>query len=121
MLSGVTDNELNVIYKKAEIFVFPSRYEGFGIPIIEAIFSGLPVVACSGSCLEEAGGPHCLYVGPDDVKGMASSIMQIVNNKREREERIRLSMEYVQQFKGADLASKMFDVYNSIIKVTSIN
>ena len=116
LLSGVNDNELNVIYKKADIFVFPSRYEGFGIPIIEAIFSGLAVVACTGSCLEEAGGPHCLYVDPDDIKGMAKSIMHIINNKEERDERIRLSMEYVQQFKGADLASKMFDVYNCIIK-----
>ena len=116
LLSGVNDNELNVIYKKADIFVFPSRYEGFGIPIIEAIFSGLAVVACTGSCLEEAGGPHCLCVDPDDIKGMAKSIMHIINNKEERDERIRLSMEYVQQFKGADLASKMFDVYNCIIK-----
>lgn len=112
MLSGVTDNELNVIYKKAEIFVFPSRYEGFGIPIIEAIFSGLPVVACSGSCLEEAGGPHCLYVGPDDVKGMSSSIMQIVNNKGEREERIKNSLQYVQKFRGTDVASQVFGVYD---------
>lgn len=114
-LCGVSDEELNVIYKKAELFVYPSRYEGFGIPIIEAIFSGLPVVACTGSCLEEAGGPHCLYVNPDDVEGMASSIMQIINNEEEREERIKESMRYVQKFNGTDVVSQVFEVYDKYL------
>lgn len=114
-LCGVSDEELNVIYKKAELFVYPSRYEGFGIPIIEAIFSGLPVVACTGSCLEEAGGPHCLYVNPDDVEGMASSIMRIINNEEEREERIKESMRYVQKFKGTDVVSQVFEVYDKYL------
>ena len=116
LLSGVTDNELNAIYKKAELFVYPSRYEGFGIPIIEAIFSGLPVVACTGSCLEEAGGPHSLYVNPDDIEGMAKAISQIIDNEEEREERVRLSMEYVQRFKGTNLASQVFEIYNDLVQ-----
>lgn len=115
LLSGVSNNELNVIYKKAALFVYPSRYEGFGIPIIEAIFSGLPVVACTGSCLEEAGGPYCLYVSPDDVEGMHDAIMQIINNDEERDNRIRHSMDYVQKFKGSDAASKVFDIYDKVI------
>lgn len=116
LLSGVTDNELNAIYKKAELFVYPSRYEGFGIPIIEAIFSGLPVVTCTGSCLEEAGGPHSLYVNPDDIEGMAKAISQIIDNEEEREERVRLSMEYVQRFKGTNLASQVFEIYNDLVQ-----
>lgn len=116
LLSGVTDNELNAIYKKAELFVYPSRYEGFGIPIIEAIFSGLPVVACTGSCLEEAGGPHSLYVNPDDIEGMAKAISQIIDNEEEREGRVRLSMEYVQRFKGTNLASQVFEIYNDLVQ-----
>lgn len=114
LLSGVTDNELNAIYKKAEVFVYPSRYEGFGIPIIEAIFSGLPVVACSGSCLEEAGGPDCLYVKPDDVEGMANAVMQMINNDEDRNERILRSQEYVQKFKGTNVASQVFDLYEKL-------
>lgn len=114
LLSGVTDNELNAIYKKAEVFVYPSRYEGFGIPIIEAIFSGLPVVACSGSCLEEAGGPDCLYVKPDDVEGMANAVMQMINNEEDRNERILRSQEYVQKFKGTNVASQVFDLYEKL-------
>ena len=50
VLSGIGDDDLQAIYNLAETFVYPSRYEGFGIPIIEAIQSSLPVVACTGSC-----------------------------------------------------------------------
>ena len=114
LLSGVSDDELNVIYKKAEVFVYPSRYEGFGIPIIEAIFCGLPVVACTGSCLEEAGGPDCLYVNPDDSKGMADAIIQLLNNEEERKRRITSSMEYVQKYKGTNIANAVIEVYKEL-------
>lgn len=114
LLSGVNDDELNVIYKNAEVFVYPSRYEGFGIPIIEAIFCGLAVVACTGSCLEEAGGPDCSYVSPDDTEGMAASIMFLLNNEEERKKRITSSLEYVQKYKGMNIANAVFEVYKSI-------
>lgn len=114
LLSGVNDDELNVIYKKAEIFVYPSRYEGFGIPIIEAIFCGLPVVACTGSCLEEAGGPDCHYVNPDDTKGMADAITQLLNNEEDRARRVASSMEYIQKYQGVNIASQIFNLYQSL-------
>ena len=78
MLHNVPNADLPAIYQMAEVAVYPSRYEGFGIPVIEAIQSGLPVVAGSGSCLEEAGGPDTLYVSPDDVEGMAAAITQVL-------------------------------------------
>ena len=115
LLSGVSDNELNVIYKNAELFVYPSRYEGFGIPIIEAIFSGLAVVASTGSCLEEAGGPHCLYVNPDDYEEMAKAVAQLICDKEDRRRRIELSMEYVHKFKGSNLAAQVFDIYKELL------
>ncbi len=114
LLSGVNNDELNVIYKKAEVFVYPSRYEGFGIPIIEAIFCGLPVVACTGSCLEEAGGPDCSYVNPDDTEGMASAIMHLLNDDEERTRRITLSQKYVQKYKGTNIANAVFETYKKL-------
>ena len=83
LLSGVPDEDLAAIYALGEVFVYPSRYEGFGIPIIEAIAAGLPVVACTGSCLEEAGGPDCRYVGPDDVAGMAETLKMSLRSPRQ--------------------------------------
>ena len=114
LLSGVNDDELNVIYKNAEVFVYPSRYEGFGIPIIEAIFCGLPVVACTGSCLEEAGGPDCSYVNPDDEEGMSTAIIHLLNNEEERKRRITSSHKYVQKYKGTNIAEQVFELYKTI-------
>lgn len=114
MLSGVSDADLHTIYSLAEVFVYPSRYEGFGIPIIEAIFSGLPVVACTGSCLEEAGGPDCLYVHPDDVEGFAQCVSRMLAGSPERDSRIQLSQNYVQRFRGADVAGQVMEVYNRL-------
>ena len=111
LLSGVPDTDLAAIYAMAEVFVYPSRYEGFGIPIIEAIAAGLPVVACTGSCLEEAGGPHSLYVSPDLVIDMAEALKMSLRGARGREERIRQSREYIRRFQGTDVAGQVAALY----------
>ena len=66
--------DLPILYLLASLFVYPSRFEGFGIPIVEALSAGVPVIASTGSCLEEAGGEHSIYVDPDDVEGMANAM-----------------------------------------------
>lgn len=114
LLSGVPDTDLAIIYSLAEAFVYPSRYEGFGIPIIEAIAAGLPVVACTGSCLEEAGGPDCLYVDPDDVEGMAAAILSVLDGADGRTERIRLSQQYIERFRGTDVAGQVLEIYREL-------
>lgn len=115
LLSGISDAELAALYQMAEVFVYPSRYEGFGIPIIEAIHSGLPVVACTGSCLEEAGGPDSLYVDPDDVQAMATAICQSLCGADGREKRIEQSRQYVRRFVGKDVASQVATLYRSLL------
>lgn len=117
LLSGVSDDELAALYQLAEVFVYPSRYEGFGIPIIEAIHSGLPVVACSGSCLEEAGGPDSLYVSPDDAEGFAHAVTQLLKGAEEREERIRRSQQYVRRFEGRDVADQVLTIYQELLSL----
>ena len=114
ILHGVDNNDLPAVYQLAEACVYPSRYEGFGIPIIEAIQSGLPVVACTGSCLEEAGGPDCLYVSPDDSAAMAEAVKAVLKGAEGREERIRRSMEYVRRFEGTDVAGQVMAVYRKL-------
>ena len=107
-LHGIPNEDLPSIYQLAECFVYPSRYEGFGIPIIEAIQSGLPVVAATGSCLEEAGGPDSLYVSPDDAEGMAEAVVCAI---KEREERVARSREYVRRFENSNVARQMLEEY----------
>lgn len=112
MLHNVGNADLPAIYRMAEVCVYPSRYEGFGIPIIEAIQSGLPVVACTGSCLEEAGGEDSLYVSPDDAEAMAAAVSRVLEGSPEREGRIAGSRRYVRRFEGIDVAQQMYDIYN---------
>ncbi|MBR1687921.1 MAG: glycosyltransferase family 4 protein [Prevotella sp.] len=115
LLSGVDDAVLPAIYAQAEAFVYPSRYEGFGIPVIEAIAAGLPVVACTGSCLEEAGGPDSLYVDPDDAEALAAAVVQSLGDVAGREERIRRSQQYVRRFMGTDVARQVLAIYKELL------
>lgn len=115
ILNDVPDDHLPALYAQAEAFVYPSVYEGFGIPIIEAISCGLPVVACTGSCLEETGGPDNLYVAPDDPEALAAAIRQVLRDAPDREGRIRRSREYIRRFEGHDVASQVLDIYRSLL------
>ena len=108
LLHNVPNDELPALYHLAEAFVYPSRYEGFGIPIIEAIQSSLPVV-------EEAGGPHSLYVDPDDAEDMAHAIAQVTKGAAGREERIRLSKEYVHRFENNNVALQVIESYRRLL------
>ena len=117
LLHDVSNADLSVIYTMAESFVFPSRYEGFGIPIIEAINNGLPVVACTGSCLEETGGEHCLYVSPDDDEALAAAIRQTLKGAEGRQQRIALSQQYVRRFDGNIVAKQIQEIYERVMVI----
>ena len=115
VLHGVPDEHLPMLYALAESFVYPSVYEGFGIPIIEAISCGLPVVACSGSCLEEAGGPDSLYVQPGNVEAMAAAIRLTLVGAEGRELRIENSKKFIRRFSGCNVADQVVNVYQSLL------
>ncbi|EGC85659.1 glycosyltransferase, group 1 family protein [Prevotella denticola CRIS 18C-A] len=111
-LQGVPNTLLPAVYRQAEAFIYPSRYEGFGVPVIEAIQSGLPVVAATGSCLEEAGGPDSLYVDPDDADGAAAAVLSAMENRMGMVER---SRHYVRRFENQDVASQVLEVYGKAL------
>lgn len=115
LLHHVPDADLPGIYSQAEVFVYPSRYEGFGIPIIEAIRSGLPVVACTGSCLEEAGGPDNLYVDADNVIACADALRQSLRGTAQRDKRISASRKYIERFGGTDVATQVYQIYQRFL------
>ena len=114
-LKNVPLKDLPVIYQCAEVFVYPSEFEGFGIPIIEALNSGVPVIAATGSCLEEAGGPGSCYVHPQDEVQLAWHINGIINNPSKREEMIEAGYKHVQCFSEKQLAANLMHTYQKAL------
>lgn len=114
-LSHVPNNDLPAIYQQATAFVYPSVYEGFGIPIVEAISHGLPVVACTGSCLEEAGGPANIYIAPDDVHGMHQALSSLLASPQQRRSIVEASRNYITRFDNTTTAASYLSIYQQLL------
>lgn len=108
--------DLPSFYKLARTFAYPSRIEGFGIPLLEAITSGLPAIGCTGSCLEEAGGPGSIYVGPDDVQAMAQAITATCEDDILRQRMIAQGHEHARRFTDERLCSDLMAVYQRALR-----
>ncbi|MBE9603018.1 glycosyltransferase family 1 protein [Pedobacter sp. MC2016-24] len=117
-LKNIPFHDLPVIYQMASVFCYPSLYEGFGIPIIEALYSNVPVVAATGSCLEEAGGPQSLYVAPMDHEHLASCINKILTDADLQNKMRKYGLEYVQKFDNKLVTSQMMDIYKNTCSAT---
>lgn len=116
IIRGLSNIELPALYQMASTFVLMSRYEGFGIPIAEALASGVPVVAATGSCLEEAGGPDSIYLSPDDAKGVADAVLRIASDDALRTRMMEKGKEYSLKFTDEEQAKNMLAIYRSLIK-----
>jgi glycosyltransferase involved in cell wall biosynthesis len=120
-LQDVPFDELPSIYQMAELFVYPSVYEGFGIPIIEALYSGVPVIAAKGSCLEEAGGPDSVYVEPYAHEKFAQEINRLLS-QTEIAARMKVKgLVYAQRFDNQLLSTQMMTIYQNLVSDYSNN
>lgn len=108
--------DLPSLYCLAEVFIYPSRYEGFGIPIIEAISAGVPVIAATGSCLEETGGKASIYCAPDDARGFARAVEYIGSDDERRREIVARSEEYIRRFDLKRIAAQVTDLYKRVLE-----
>ena len=109
--------ELAMIYQAATIFCYPSVFEGFGIPIIEALFSKTPVITSKGSCFEEAGGSGSIYINP--TENTAHEIRQVIEQLLSSAERMQqmkeLGYSYVQKFTDENVCENLLKVYQKMI------
>lgn len=109
--SNIPFIELPALYQMATTFVYPSFFEGFGIPMLEALNSGVPAIGATGSCLEEAGGAHSLYVDPTNEIELAHAIEQTLTDQTLRQRMIAKGKEYAAQFDERKLAAELLAVY----------
>lgn len=114
VLPDIPNTDLPTLYQSASLFIFPSLYEGFGIPIVEALVSGLPVVAATGSCLEESGGPDSIYVSPHDENELAERIRQLLDDETRQETMIQRGHEYAERFSDAAICQHITRIYNNL-------
>ena len=114
VLGSVASAQLPVLYHGAELFIYPSLYEGFGIPILEALNCGVPVIGATGSCLEEAGGPHSLYCNPHDAHSLATLINQVLTHEELRRTMVTEGKLWAQRFAPSTMATQLETLYHRL-------
>ncbi len=113
-INNVNFNELPTIYNLATVFVYPSIFEGFGIPIIEAQNQGTPVVTSKGSCFNETGADAALYAAPDDPNELRDLILEVFNNAHLREGLKQKGSINVQRFRAENTYPQLQKIYESL-------
>jgi glycosyltransferase involved in cell wall biosynthesis len=113
---GACNNEtLKVLYKKATSLIYPSLYEGYGMPVAEALVCGCPVIASQASSIPEAGGDAALYFHPDHAEELASLIQQLRSNPALRESMIEKGHQHQQCFDPQKLTDTLMEVYTGLL------
>ena len=113
-LSNIPFSDFPSIYRGAKALVLPSFQEGFGIPIIEALWSSCPVITSEGGCFPEAGGPDSIYINPHDSAAIAHAIERVVTDASLRERMILRGCEYVQKFHEQRIGEELERLYMSL-------
>lgn len=117
VLTGFVDERhLPIIYRLADLFVFPSIYEGFGSPILEAMACQTPVIASNISSLPEVGGNACLYADPYDPLDFAKKMSTILNDKNLYDDLIGKGKERIKRFSWRKTAENTLKVYEEVFK-----
>ena len=116
-LGPVSDEDLSGLYAGADLFVFPSQYEGFGLPVIEAMACGTAVACSHTSSLPEVGGNAAAYFNPNDTSDIAKTIIRILQNKDERVSREQLGLKQAAQYTWKNTAQATLRIYRQIQQI----
>jgi glycosyltransferase involved in cell wall biosynthesis len=110
-LGFLNDEELNEIYSKATLYVFPSLYEGFGMPPLEAMTHDIPVISSNATCLPEIMENSALYFNPNDAKEMATAIKRGLSDQNLRAQLKNNARALLKKYSWEETAKKTLDVY----------
>lgn len=112
----ISDEELPLLYCSASVLLYPSLYEGFGLPILEAMATGTPVITSNISSMPEVGGEASIYVDPDSIEDMRNKIEDIMGNKGLRERMIKKGFIQAKKFTWEKCAMETARVYQEVMK-----
>jgi len=115
ILPYIPFQELPAIYQLAQVFVYPSLFEGFGIPILEGLNSGVPVVTSTGSCFAEAGGKAALYAAPNDLTELAQQLVVASTDYTVRNRLIQAGYEQAKKFRAERTIPQINQVYETLL------
>lgn len=110
------DADLPIIYSLATIFCFPSYAEGFGLPPLEAMASGVPVIVSNTTSLPEVCGSSPMYIAPEKPEGIAVAISQLLSRKELREVKVIEGLNHVSQFKWNNTAAHFYSIFSRLTK-----
>jgi len=116
ILTSPTDKELESLYTNAIALLYPSRYEGFGLPVLEAMACGCPVITTKATSLPEVGGEACVYVDPDDSLQMADAMERLVEDGVFRERVISCGRHQASRFSWSQCADQTLSAYEQALR-----
>lgn len=114
VLEGVSDSQLVALYNLAEVFAFASLYEGFGLPVLEAMACGTPVASSNAPCLPEIAGDAALLFDPEDTAAIAASVHRLATEPALREELRAAGLARAKRFSWQASAQQLKSIYESL-------
>jgi glycosyltransferase involved in cell wall biosynthesis len=114
VLGYISQPELERLYQRARIFAFPSLDEGFGMPVLEAMAHGVPVITSIRSALPEVAGDAALLVDPSDVDAIGNAMLSLASNEALRDDLARRGLNRARQFTWTATADRTWDVYKEL-------
>lgn len=115
IMEDVRTEDLPVIYRQAAVFVYPSLFEGFGIPVLEAARCQTPIVTSSGTCFEEIAGEGALYVSPTEEQAIGQAIRDVLEHSEETSQRVLTALNNTEKFRAENIAHNLMQTYYETI------
>lgn len=112
--TAVPDGALPALMQSATVFLYPSLFEGFGLPIVEALSAGVPVITSEGGCFPEAGGPDTIYVPATDAVALASQIRRVLDDPALAAGMREKGRDFARRFDSGALAARMLHLYQAV-------